>query len=272
MANTSLPCSAVSRAVINEPDWSAASTTSVPCASPAIKRLRLGKLDGSGGVPSRYSLTSRPRCAMRCASSRCLAGYTRSSPVPTTATVATVVTVANAPSAGMPSSAPSCAAPSTPSARPDTIVSPACASALEKCRALAAPCGVGLRLPTTARLRARLSGPKPGTPSVNSIKGGSSMFNSPAGYSGSPSVNKRRGAPSGPVSLSQRQVRSSCSASSGGGVSRPLTCLGLASCASADSACSKIAPGRPQAASSSRALSLPTPGVRARRSQADSSS
>ncbi len=69
MANTSRPCSAARRAVISEPEASAASTTSVPCDRPEMMRLRLGKLAASGGVPSGYSLTSRPWRAMRCASS-----------------------------------------------------------------------------------------------------------------------------------------------------------------------------------------------------------
>ena len=73
-ANTSRPYSAACRAVISEPDCSAASTTSVPRASPAMMRLRIGKLGGSGGVPGANSLTSTPAVAMRCASARWRAG------------------------------------------------------------------------------------------------------------------------------------------------------------------------------------------------------
>src|SRR5665647_2375531 len=57
-------------------DCKAASTTNVPCASPAIRRLRLGKLTASGGVPSGYSLTSTPFWAIRWARERCFFGYT----------------------------------------------------------------------------------------------------------------------------------------------------------------------------------------------------
>ena len=46
IANTSRPASAASRAVISEPDCSAASTTSVPRARPAMMRLRCGKFVG----------------------------------------------------------------------------------------------------------------------------------------------------------------------------------------------------------------------------------
>ncbi len=45
------------RAVISEPDCSAASTTSVPCDKPAMMRLRCGKFAASGGVPNGYSLS-----------------------------------------------------------------------------------------------------------------------------------------------------------------------------------------------------------------------
>ena len=56
-----------------------------------MMRLRLGKLPGSGGVPRGYSLTMSQCAAMRWAKSRFLRGYTRSSPVPTTAMVAAMV-------------------------------------------------------------------------------------------------------------------------------------------------------------------------------------
>ena len=74
MANTSLPCSTASRAVISEPDCRAASTTSVARDRPEISRLRWGKLAARGGVPSGYSLNSKPCCAIRCASLRWLFG------------------------------------------------------------------------------------------------------------------------------------------------------------------------------------------------------
>ncbi len=65
IANTSLPCSAAWRAVIKDPDCSAASTTTVPSLSAAMIRLRFGKFGASGGVPIGYSLTSSPAWAIR---------------------------------------------------------------------------------------------------------------------------------------------------------------------------------------------------------------
>ena len=52
IANTSLPCSFASRAVMSEPLDSAASTTRQPRASPLMRRLRRGKFAATGGVPS----------------------------------------------------------------------------------------------------------------------------------------------------------------------------------------------------------------------------
>ena len=60
MAKTSRPASLAKRAVIKEPDCSAASTTKQPWLRPAMMRLRRGKLGGRGGVPRAYSLTKRP--------------------------------------------------------------------------------------------------------------------------------------------------------------------------------------------------------------------
>ena len=176
MANTSLPCSDASRAVIREPDSSAASTTRVLWDSPAMMRLRRGKLAANGGVPRGYSLSITPRWTMRCARSRCCLGYTRSRPVPTTAIVASWPSIA-------PSNAPAWAAPSTPKAIPETMVRPACANVCENWRALAAPCAVGLRLPTTAKLRDMASANPPscqiwGAPMAYSSRGGSSMLSS----------------------------------------------------------------------------------------------
>ena len=49
-----------------------------------------------------------------------------------------------------PASAPSCAAPSMPSASPETTTQPAPLRCAAKARAFSSPCGVGLRLPTIA--------------------------------------------------------------------------------------------------------------------------
>lgn len=124
IANTSRPCSVASLAVISEPDARAASTTSVPCDRPEMMRLRLGKLGANGGVPRGYSLTSKPCRAMRCAKSRWRLGYTRSNPVPTTAMVVGASPSFRERSGAIGARAPSWAAASTPSARPETIVSP----------------------------------------------------------------------------------------------------------------------------------------------------
>jgi site-specific DNA recombinase len=56
-------CSIANRAVIKEPEFSAASTTTTPKLSPLMMRLRYGKFSETGGVPSGNWLTSAPRCA-----------------------------------------------------------------------------------------------------------------------------------------------------------------------------------------------------------------
>ena len=80
-------------------------------------RLRAGKRQGAGSTPGAYSETMSPRSASSAASSRCAAGYTRSTPQPSTATVVP-----------RGSSAPRCASPSTPRAKPLTTTRPADAS------------------------------------------------------------------------------------------------------------------------------------------------
>jgi hypothetical protein len=95
MAKTSRPASAASRAVIREPLRGAASTTRQPRASPAMMRLRRGKLWATAGVPSGNSLITAPCSAMLRARPWLRAGYRRSAPVPITATVPAAV--ANAP-------------------------------------------------------------------------------------------------------------------------------------------------------------------------------
>ncbi|MCY1457875.1 hypothetical protein D9M71_752030 [compost metagenome] len=58
MAYTSRPCSAASRAVINEPLAMLASTTSTPRDRPLMMRLRRGKFAGRGPASNGYSETS----------------------------------------------------------------------------------------------------------------------------------------------------------------------------------------------------------------------
>ena len=60
IANTSRPASAARRAVMSEPDRTAASTTSVPRARPAMMRFLIGKFSGSAVVPIANSLTTSP--------------------------------------------------------------------------------------------------------------------------------------------------------------------------------------------------------------------
>ena len=138
-ANTSRPMSAASRAVISEPDSKAASTTSTAEESAAIRRLRRGKLPASGRVPKGNSESTQPSSAMQCARALLATGYTRSMPVPHTATVPPCLR-----------NAPSWAALSMPAAMPDTVTMPAAAKASPNSPAIRIACGVACRLPTMA--------------------------------------------------------------------------------------------------------------------------
>ncbi len=137
IAKTSRPCSRASRAVINDPLWIAASTTRTPRLSPLITRFRRGKLQALGRVPGGNSLTRHPFSAIFQASCLWRAGYTRSGPVPNTATV-------------LPPAfkLPSWAEESIPSANPLVMQSPAPDNAAAKSRAVVMPDREGLRLPT----------------------------------------------------------------------------------------------------------------------------
>ena len=143
-ANTSRPKSLAMCAVISEPEASDASTTKVPTDSPAMMRLRFGKLPLAGAVPSANSDSNKPCSPMRCASAWWARGYTRSKPVPTTAMVGEMPFVVT-------SNAPSCAAPSMPCAKPDTMHSPAWLKLCAKSCAVRTPCALALRLPTMAK-------------------------------------------------------------------------------------------------------------------------
>ena len=59
-AKTSLPCSAASRAVINEPLLMVASTTKQAREIPLIRRFRRGKFFAKGGAPNGNSLIMTP--------------------------------------------------------------------------------------------------------------------------------------------------------------------------------------------------------------------
>ena len=73
-ANTSRPCSSAKRAVMSEPEPSAASTTSTPSAMPEMMRLRRGKWRACGSVPTGSSAISTPRSAIASCSARFSSG------------------------------------------------------------------------------------------------------------------------------------------------------------------------------------------------------
>src|SRR5262249_2234676 len=69
-ANTSRPCSPAKRAVISEPERSAASTTTTPSEIPEIRRLQRGKSFPRGEKPGARSLMRSPCSPIeRCSSS-----------------------------------------------------------------------------------------------------------------------------------------------------------------------------------------------------------
>ena len=63
-ASTSRPCSAASRAVISEPDFSSASTTTTASERPEISRLRRGKSLACARRLGALSETMQPRSAI----------------------------------------------------------------------------------------------------------------------------------------------------------------------------------------------------------------
>ncbi len=118
-ANTSMPRSAASRAVIRLPPRSRLSTTTTSSDSAARILLRCGNRYGSGRTPGGHSEMTAPRSATSAHSERHgVSDRARSWPFATTAT------------GGAPDDrdAPRWAAPSTPSASPDTTTTPASAS------------------------------------------------------------------------------------------------------------------------------------------------
>ena len=148
IANTSLPCSAASRAVISEPDCSAASTTSVP--------LRQARDDA---VALREVLVQRRRAERVLAHDQALRrrcgapgrgaapgrrGPARCPPPPRWP----AASGRRRPPARLRAPRRRCPAPG-----PTPPVMPASPNARAKARAFSAPCGVGLRLPTMAMLR-----------------------------------------------------------------------------------------------------------------------
>ena len=70
-APTALPRSRANSAVMSDPDGSAASTSTTMSASPAMIRLRAGKLHLNGRLPGGISETIAPRAAIRSCSREC---------------------------------------------------------------------------------------------------------------------------------------------------------------------------------------------------------
>jgi hypothetical protein len=138
-ANTSRPHSPAWSTVMEDPLPDAPSTTTTARDIAATIRFRAGKRNGSARVPGGYSLRMVPASAMRSRSRRLLAGYARSMPHPSTATVR--------PSAR---SAPPWDAASIPRAAPLTTTTPAAASPAPIAVATSEPYDVQFRAPTIA--------------------------------------------------------------------------------------------------------------------------
>ena len=111
-ASTSRPCSSAQRAVMSDPLFSPASTTTTARDRPLMMRLRSGKNCGSGGVPG-TQLADDGAALRRCrrASDAARADTSTSTPDPRTRDRRR----------RRPTSAPRCAAESTPRASPLTI-------------------------------------------------------------------------------------------------------------------------------------------------------
>ncbi len=134
-------------------------------------RLRIGKKNACGSVPGASSLSTAPRESICRTSAACSLGYAMSGPQPSTPTVAPFA-----------SSAPRCAAASTPRARPLTTTMPREArSAPSRC-ATARAYGEPAREPTIATASA-FSQHSP--PRRHRTGGGSWMAASIGGYAGS---------------------------------------------------------------------------------------
>ena len=63
-ANTSRPWLRACPAVMSEPLYSSARTTSTPRDSPEMMRLRMGKFPGRAGSPTGYSVRTAPFSAI----------------------------------------------------------------------------------------------------------------------------------------------------------------------------------------------------------------
>src|SRR5690625_1656568 len=133
------------RAVLSAPERKAASTTTVPRARAAIKRLRVRNRARVGAEPGGSSLTISPElatCSNTCALPR---GYKRSAPPANIETV-------------KPSTARAarCAVMSIPYAPPETIVNSRSHSSVTNCAVTSSPYDVEARAPTTATERSKL--------------------------------------------------------------------------------------------------------------------
>ena len=178
--------------------------------------------------------------------------------------------VKSTPPSFAPDNAPECAAASIPSASPETTHSPLLTKLCAKACADFSPGLVGLRLPTMLTLAGQpLASNKSIRPKSHSTSGGSGRFSNALGYSASPSVTMRRLAVSAASQLAHSSI---CLSNSSGADCSACAWRSVTKCMSDERGCSKIAGGRPKAASSFCAEALPTPSVSIRRSHAASSS
>ena len=151
------------RRVISAPLRAGASTTTVASASPLMIRLRRGKVPGSARCPGRARTRRRRRPRRsRPPAAAWARGWMSAWPEPMTATVV--------PRAW---SAAACAAPSIPTARPDTTLAPTATRSPAIRAAMARPASVGRRVPTIAT--AALEPSAAGSPRRYSTCGGISI-------------------------------------------------------------------------------------------------
>ena len=159
---------------MSAPDPTGASTTTVTSPSAAIVVSRCAKVHRWGGASGGNSEMSAPcertACASRRRRPRASARYDVM-PAPSTATVRPCA-----------SSAPACAALSTPCARPETTTIPASAHAEASSRVTRAPYGVMRRVPTMLTARAADASR---SPSSHKGSGGQRRSRRRAGYRGS---------------------------------------------------------------------------------------
>ena len=232
---TARPSASATSAVRIAPDRAAASTTRVPALRAATRRLRTRKRCRAGVAPGGYSVSTRPVRAMWSISVLWVGGYDRSMPHARTATV-------RPPTAR----APRCAAPSTPSAAPETTVTPWSASSADQSRATHRPYSPAAPGPDHATQRRGASSRRRG-PHAQRARGTASP--SRTGAPSSPTV------PSGPAATPRPASAAAGHSGSSGTISRPPR--------AASSARSAAARSVPRRAAVSAATAGAARGVRA---------